>query len=154
MKTGDRPDRRRSRVRVSSILAAVVIAVFVAGCGGGDDADPAAVVEAYRVAYNEKDLFAVMDLFAEDAVMTGHPFAARAEGIAELTRIQREDIDFSAQSDAYQFVNVRVEGTTVTFDHVWHSADGRCVTGEGQKLVVEDGKIVRWDWGSGGIPCE
>jgi hypothetical protein len=109
-------------------------------------------MDSYVEAYNAHDLFAVMELWADNAVMTGHPFEARAEGIAELTRVTREDISQAAPTNAYEFINVTVEGDTVSFDSRFHNFRGECFSGV-HEVVVEDGKIVRWDWKVRGVRC-
>lgn len=58
-----------------------------------DDADPATAIESYLEAYNSADLDAIVGLFAEDAVISGHPLDPRAEGAAEITAAHATELD-------------------------------------------------------------
>jgi hypothetical protein len=51
----------------------------------GDDADPAGVIEDITAAYNAGDIDAVMALFSEESVVTGHLFEARSEGLTSMS---------------------------------------------------------------------
>lgn len=142
-----------------SMFALVALALVLGGCGGestggGDPIDPVSVVASFNEAFNDQDLIAAMEFFANDAVMTGHPFQARAEGIAELTRVMREDMANAASTNSTKFLNFSVNGGAVTFDHIYHDSRGECFSGSGYQIVVEEGRIVRYDWGTFGEPCD
>ena len=55
--------------------------LLLGACAGTDD--PAAVIEAYVEAYNAGDADAIATLFAEDAVITGHP-GGTFTGVSEI----------------------------------------------------------------------
>ena len=143
-----------------SILAAVVavIAVLIAACGDDDGhatgSDPAGVIEDYVTAYNDGDIDAVMALFTDGSVITGHPWVASQSGLDEIRRILEEDRAAAADADAYSISNVEVSDDTVTWDHVWTRSDGveRCV--DGHTAVVAGGKIVSWAWPETDFNCQ
>ena len=134
------------------LVALVLVLVALGGCGG-DDADPAGVLNDYRAAYNAGDIDAVMDLFTDESVVTGHPFQASSEGLSAIRSVQVSDIAAAATSDAYTISNVEVSGDTVTWDHVWTSSTGDQFCQEGQTAVIKDGKILTWDWPDGSFSC-
>lgn len=128
-----------------SLLALSLVALILAACGGSD-ADPAATIEAYVTAYNAGDIDAVMALFSEESVITGHPFRAEAAGLAAIRGLKAEEFDIKATDNAYTISNVEVASNTVTWDHVWINEDGEQYCYQGQRAVVEDGKILSWTW--------
>jgi uncharacterized protein (TIGR02246 family) len=135
------------------LLGGFVVAVLILAACGGDDVDPAAVIEDYTAAYNAGDIDAVMALFSEESVVTGHPFALESEGLTAIRAVQVEDIAAAATENAYTISNVRVIGNTVTWDHVWISAEGGRFCQQGHSAVVEDGKITSWTWPGGSFGC-
>jgi hypothetical protein len=66
-------------------LTAPVLAALIIGACWGDDADPAGVIEDITAAYNAGDIDAVMALFSEESVVTGHLFEARSEGLTSMS---------------------------------------------------------------------
>lgn len=135
------------------LLIGLVWAVLALGACGGDDADPAAVIEDYISAYNSGDIDAVMTLFSEESVVTGHPSEARSEGLDAIRSVQEGDIAAAATSNAYTISNVDVSGDTVTWDHVWTNSTGNQFCQQGHDAVIKDGKILTWDWPGGGFSC-
>jgi len=120
-------------------LTALISAALVFIACGSDGADPAATIEAYIDAYNGGDLDGVMALFAEDAVLTGHPFADLATGRSEIRVVHAREVD---GANSYTISNVEVSGNTVTWDHEWNTDN--CVTGH--SALIEDRKISSWTW--------
>ncbi|MEA3510616.1 MAG: BMP family ABC transporter substrate-binding protein, partial [Actinomycetota bacterium] len=111
--------------------------------------DPTDVIRAYVDAANARDADAVCSLFADDAVVLdlfGQP-GFNAEGnwaIAETVTPLDDDNAFRGlvitDIDA-------VDGTVI-----WSSESeylGEVSSTTGHRSVVEDGKIIRWEWGSG-----
>ena len=133
------------------LVAVISMAVILGACGGDDD--PAATLEGYIAAYNAGDIDEVMTFFSEDSVMTGHPFAPSASGLAQIRSVQTQDLGAAASANAYTISNVEVSGDTVTWDHVWVSDGGSEFCQYGQSAVVEDGVFLTWTWPSGGGDC-
>lgn len=142
-----------------SLAVLMSAALLLAACGDdsadaeSSDTGPAAVIEAYTEAYNSGDIDAVMVLFTEDSVVTGHPFSNKSEGLLEIRTVQIEDISSGASENAYTISNVEVSGDTVTWDHLWVSDDGSEFCQTGQTAVIEDGKIVSWTWPTASSDC-
>ncbi len=134
-------------------LIAVILMALVGGACGGDDADPASTIEAFVVEYNAGNIAAVMALFSEESVITGHPFDASSTGLAEILALHVNDMAAAASEEAYTISNVEVTGTTVTWDHVWVNNGGGESCKFGQSAVVEDGIILSWTWPGGGFAC-
>ena len=159
---GYTPIRVPSRPRTHSPTAvltsiAVSLALLLSACGDDSDSsidvDPTAVIEDYRLAYNSGDIQAVMSLFNEVSVITGHPFAASQRGLDEIRRIQSQDIASATTEDAYVFSNFEVDGERVTWDHVWTRGDGREFCVDGHVAVIQVGKIMSWTWPDTGFGC-
>ena len=131
----------------------LVMAALVLGACASADADPAEVIEEYRVAYNAGDVDAVMALFSEESVVTGHPFEAQLTGLAAIRAVQLEDLAAAATENALTISNVEVTDNTVKWDHVWIRQDGNRFCKQGHAAVVEDGKITSWAWPGGGFDC-
>lgn len=136
-------------------MAAVLAAgLLLAACGGHDVGDPAAAIEAYISEYNAGDLDGVMAMFSEDAVLTGHPFAARATGRAAIRSVHADEVGGPGK---YTISNLEASGSTVTWDHVWAGErDGGafafCV--EGHSATVDDGRITSWSWPDTDFECQ
>jgi hypothetical protein len=159
----DEPARVHRRWPILGLAAAAVIAVLALGIAllGRDDgpevragagATPEEVLASYVEAFNAHDLDAVMALFADDAIITGHPLdsAPPAEGTAEVRILESADM---GTGNTYEMTNVEAAGDTVTFGHRWHRADGACFAGT-DRMVVEQGKIAQWDFITASRPCE
>lgn len=52
-----------------------------------------------------------------------------------------------------KFTTLQVDGNTVTFRQELSFPDGSCLAGDGQRVTVENGKIVRYQWGATGASC-
>jgi hypothetical protein len=136
--------------RLLVVLAST--ALIFAACGS-DDADPAGVIEDMTAAYNAGDIDAVMALFSEESVVTGHPFEARSVGLSAIRAVQVEDRNSAATDNPYIISNVEATGDTVTWDHVWTRDDGGQSCKQGHTAVIQDGKILTWVWPGGGFAC-
>jgi hypothetical protein len=113
---------------------------------GAAAADPAQVIEDYRIAYNSGDIEGVMALFSDESVLRGHPFSVRSTGLVAIRRVQFRDLAIAAPADAYRIANVEVSGDTATWDHVFTNSEGTRWCGEGHSAVIADGKILNWDF--------
>jgi hypothetical protein len=137
------------RLRRALSLGALVVAglLVVSACADNDAAgsDPAAAVDRYIAAYNSGDVDAAVSVFVDDAVITGHPYADRTEGRAAIRALTRRDIGASDRSGgSYEVTKVEVTGNIVTWDHIWHGANGNVWAGFGNEAVVEGGEITIW----------
>lgn len=149
-------DQHMSRPRRGQIvLFSAAIFLVVSACGGGD-ADPGKVLQDYQDARNSGDVDALMSLYAEDAVVTGHPLDndGTAQGVEEIRRLEAGVPSNQRSEDATEFVDIQVSGSSVTFGHMFFNNISGCVAGGGHKVTVEDGKITHYAWGTSGAPCE
>lgn len=156
----DQPKRAHRSPMRSGVAVGVLVALLVlAGCGDDDssaaaDPDPAAVISAYETAFNAHDLDAVVAVFATDAVIIGHPRRANdVEGTDTIRTIHQELFDLAAAENAYEFVDIEVNGNTVTFDSTFTNDAGACFPSPGHNVEVIDGLIVRWEFGATNQPC-
>jgi hypothetical protein len=120
------------------------------------DSDPAGVIEDYQEARNSGDMDALMALYADDAVITGHPLDSNSLGdpglepfadVDQLRLIESDRASFQRPEDATEFFNIQVEGNRVSFDDRFFNEDGDCFGRSGGEVTVEDGKITLYDWG-------
>lgn len=115
---------------------------------GTADAEPgpADVVQSFVDAYNANDIDAVVALFAEDAVLRGHPSGPpEAEG-ETIRNVFAASLGESASEEPYQVSNVQVENNTVTWDFVFTDSNGVEYCTDGHSAVIEGGKVVSWDF--------
>ena len=112
----------------------------------GPITDPAATVEGMVAAYNTGNIDTLMAFFAEQSAIAAHPFNPLVEGREELRRVLTEDRTAAAEVDPYAISNVRVDGDTVTWDHVWVNAAGESWCAEGHSAVVDRSWITSWDF--------
>jgi hypothetical protein len=139
------------------LLIAMIVALTLTAMGCSSDSDdaaddPAAVVDQYVAAYNSGDIDAVMAVFTEDSVISGHPFTSEAAGLTAIRGVQGSDIAAGASTDAYSVSNVEVDGDTVTWDQVWVNDGGESFCRDGQSAVIKDGTMLTWTW-SGSSLC-
>jgi ketosteroid isomerase-like protein len=106
---------------------------------------PGATIASYVAAYNSGDIDAVMALFTEESTVMGHPMS-NASGLTAIRRVQVQDMDAAADTDAYSISTVEVTGDTVTWNQVWTRSDGRQFCQTGQSAEVEDDTFVSWTW--------
>lgn len=97
------------------MVAIACSAIVVAACSGAA-AGPTEVVEAYIDIYNAGDIDELTEVSAEDAVLSGHPFAPEAEGIDAILSIQRSDRASAAEEAPYEISNVQATDNTVDTD--------------------------------------
>ena len=166
MQTQDKPIIEKSpkegtgrRNIVLALGAAVIVAVvgvsaLLVADDGSDVVGPAGVIEDYTAAFNAGDIDAVMALFSEESVLSGHPFGIGFEstGLSAIRALQVEHMGTTTREDALTISNVEVTGNTVTWDDVLTSDDGAQFCIQGHSAVVEDGKILTWAW-PGGVDC-
>jgi hypothetical protein len=145
------------------LVVLFALGVILIGCSDDDDgaesddqANAAAVIEAYEAAYNSGDIDAIVAVFSEDAVITGHPSGqGPATGLTEIESLHVRDMNSAAEADAYSFTNIETDGDTVTWDHVWTNGAGEDGCGEANSAVVTEDKIVTWTWApTSSFPCE
>jgi hypothetical protein len=144
------------------LVVLFALGVILIGCSDDDDgaesddqANAAAVIEAYEAAYNSGDIDAIVAVFSEDAVITDHAmFRGELTGPAEIQSLHLDDMSRAAEGDAYSISNVEADGDTVTWDHVWTDNRGEEWCLEGQSAVVTEGKIVTWTWPTKPHRCE
>jgi len=74
--------------------------------------DPAAVLVAYEDARNAKDVDALMALYADDAVVTGHPrdFDKLAEGVDEIRALEQQVPSIMGANGFTEFQVIEVSG--------------------------------------------
>ena len=105
--------------------------------------DPASVLADYQDARNARDTDALVALYAEDALITGHPLDDDGEADVEEIRAMESAV---AQLDPVRavtrFLNIEVDGTAVTFDERFTNHSG-CFAATGNEMIVEGGKITR-----------
>ena len=183
--------KTRRNVLLAVVAAAVlVIAGLVWGpsllnsSGGDTDTavaggpeDPAAVLAEYQQARNDNPvrevdpadfwLDSLMSLYAEDAVVTGHPLDNSdppiATGLEEIARLEAQvgpsevDSPFTQRAaHATEYFDVAVSGNQAAFRTHFFNKYGECFGGSGlDQITVEDGTITRWEWAEGADePCD
>lgn len=168
-----------SRARVPSKWAGVRLGVaafaaiflagllFVFGSGGfdGDEPlDPASselseVLFEYESAFNDGDLEAIMRLYADDAVIVGHPKDpdGTTSGRQQIRIVEQRQLAAPGYDEPIRFVDIIVAPGSVEFGHevmLSPPYNPVCVSGAGHVMAIEDGKISRWEWGSFNQLCE
>lgn len=128
----------------------VLLALATAACASPSAED---VLDRYVAAYNAGDVDGMMDLVAPFALITGHPQeGGDVEGIQDLRRVETARL-VTHSSDVMTVHIVRSAGAGVDFDHTIVADDGSCEAGAGHRILVDTGRIVRWDWPVGLTPC-
>ncbi len=167
------PVRAKWRIRVfaagaAAVIIAVAVPIWLLNGGSEPEPDvaqpapevvtptPQAPIEAYIEAFNAKDLDAVMELFTEESVVTGHPDLGNRErgpavqGLTEIRSLLSNSMAVAADVDAYRITNLRVvPGNKVRWDHIWTNTDGEDYCANANNAVVEDGKILSWLYSQG-----
>ena len=166
--------RRRSVASALAAAAALVGLVFalVLVTRSGDDEpvqpvatptisdtegalSPADVLDLYENAVNARDIDAVMLLYADDAVVTGHPTGPDvATGQDEIRRAENASMMQMADREGQVFwlTQREIDGDVAVAGHVWYSPTG-CFSGTGDRVVIEDGLITEWARGTNSGPC-
>lgn len=180
--------RKRRGILLAVAAAAVVVAGLVWGPGlldslggegepvpAGTGEDPAAVLAAYQDARNvdttgevdpQEWLDSVMSFYAEDAVVTGHPFDTNdppiATGPEEIALLEAQVGPATSDYEpgqrwhsATEYVDVRVSGNQATFRTHFFNKYGECLGAGGtDQITVENGTITAYDWADGSNePC-
>ncbi len=153
------PNKKRRMVAVLVGAAVVVlVAVGVSSLLFGsenepDVAGPQATVEGYFAAFNSHDIGAVLEFFTEASRIDDHPkdkpvFRGNRPliGVTEIRRTLEREMNLAATVDAYAISNVEVSGNTVTWDQALTESDGGRTCAEGHSAIVEDGKILLWEY--------
>ena len=145
-----RPPIPRALLVGGLVLAGMLI---IAGCGDdddGDQADPAAVLTDYLEVFNAEDAEAVMVFYAEDAVIEGHPDHTDelATGKSEILVIETGMQVHQGSTGTMEYINMEVSGDTVTFDNIFHNAEGDCFSGTGSVATIENDLITLIVWGN------
>ena len=137
------------------LISTVISLVLILGACGGDDADPAAVVADYLEVWNTEDAKAVMVFYAEDAVIEGHPSDTDelATGKSEILVVESVIQGNRGSTGTMEHINMEVSGNTVTFDNIFHNAQGTCFSSAGSELTVENDLIVLIVWGDTDAAC-
>jgi len=115
-------------------------------------ATPAEVLAAYEDARNAKDVDALIALYADDAVVIGHPLDRNklAEGVDEIRALERQVPTIMGANGFTEYRAIEVSGNTVTFKQKFVNNSGDCFSdnddGSGNTVTVIDGKITRYVW--------
>lgn len=147
-----RPWLKGPRAAATALVAtaAVIVAVVVLTTSGSspdtlEGRGPASVLFAFQDAYNAGDLDAAADLFDSDALLTGYPFTAVANGADEIRlALQAGDREL-APGGKYEMTELVVSDQTITFRHS-RTDVANCATAPGHRMVVRDGRILEWEW--------
>jgi ketosteroid isomerase-like protein len=147
-----RPPIPRALLVGGLVLAGMLI---IASCGDdddGDQADPAAVLTDYLEVFNAEDAEAVMVFYAEDAVMEDLPpdraSDELATGKSEILVIETGMQVHQGSTGTMEYINMEVSGDTVTFDNIFHNAEGDCFSGTGSVATIENELITLIVWGN------
>ena len=139
----------------SRLVAVISFTLILGACGGddsdsADDSDPAAVLTEYLEVFNAQDAEAVMVFYAEDAVIEGHPEDSDglATGKLEIFPIEVRMQGHQGSTGVMEFINMEVSGDTVTFDNIFHNAQGECFSSTGTEMTVADDLITLIVWGN------
>lgn len=131
---------------VIAVIAGGLIAARAVRSDRASQAGPAAVIEQYVEAFNEGDIDAMMNQFADDAQLIGHPFAAEAFGATAIRDVQIGDLANAAPTDAIRVSDLEVVGDVVTWNQVYENRRGEFTCATGNRAVVVDDEIVRWEF--------
>jgi len=145
---------RRSIVAVVAVVIALVGTVWAISLRDAGEADPSAVIEEYELAYNDADIERIMNLFADDSVLLGHPYADDLVGHAAIRDVQIRDLANSGSTGEYRMFGVHVVGDTVTWDHVYVNDRSEQFCAGGNRAIVVDGRITRWEFARDVRRCE
>ena len=136
-------------VATIAVITAIVLATSDSDSDAAADRSPGAVLFAFQDAYNAGDVDGILDQFAPEAAITRYPnLITNATGTDQIEALFTSETDDGAQ---YQFSEVEVEGSTVTFRHRWTAE--ACTTAQGHRMVVENGLIQSWEWPTTNARC-
>lgn len=138
--------------RSTSVAMCLLLIGVVTACNS-TQSDPAATLEAYVAAYNAANIDDIVELFDEDAVIAAHP-GGTFTGTDQIRALHLEEADGTV---SYTISNIEVDGSVVTWDHVWSGVEDNgdsfenCVNGH--TATVENGQIVSWTWPPTDFQC-
>jgi hypothetical protein len=160
------------KTRRGIALAVAASAVVLAGLAWGPDLldslgrgtdtpvagsaeDPATVLAAYEDARNARDFDAMRALYADDAVITGHPLRPTVSDVDQIISIEAARwTSGSNDEERTRFVNIEVSGDTVAFTTLFFPQEGGCLSGSGDEITVQGGTITAYTWGTTDEPCD
>lgn len=135
---------------VVAVLVGFALLSFIDAEEPDAGTDGTATLLRYIAADNARDVDAVMTFFTEESVITGAPRAGIAIGTPDVLATLADIRTWQVESLAgrTEFLNVQVDGAVVRFDHIWTPVDTPATPwcGQGHTAVVEDGKILSWNW--------
>lgn len=147
-----------SPLRLAALGVAIVAFSLPACSSEPDTAGPAEVLAAYEQASDASDVDALMALYAEDAVVTGHPLDEGsppiATGAEEIRQLELQTLGLQRTEDANDFFDIEVSGDTAVFSNRFFTDDGSCYSGSDHEITVEDGRITSYAWGIHSQPCD
>jgi hypothetical protein len=117
---------------------------------------PAETIEGYAAAYSAGDIDPVMAFFVEESVVTGHPSGSTLSKIVGLAAI-RDIHSEVGEGVTYTILITDVAGNTVTWNHIWsgfENGEPFRTCQNGHTAVINDGKIMTWQWPASPIGCE
>jgi ketosteroid isomerase-like protein len=133
------------------LLTAIVMALVLTavGCSSSSEEDPESVLRAFETARNSGDVDAVMEFYAQDAVVMDRP--SDEDGIAngrdEIRSMEAQVPGIQGSTGGIEFLDMTVSGNTATFNHKFLDADGGCFGGTGDQVTIEDDEITLYEWG-------
>lgn len=133
-------------------IGLVFVCLALAACGS---AAPDEVLDSYLDAFARADLDAMLAVFTPFTVVTGHPLdSADISGLDAIRSLEQRALAWARSDTPMRVVEIRVSGDTATFDQIIYGQDGSCISSVGSRIVVDTGKIMRWDWGTNSIACD
>lgn len=110
---------------------------------------PAYVLGKYLDARNAGDVEAVLGFYADDAVVVSHPFDVDglASGVDEIRLLEQQVPVIQGSVGGIQFREMRLSGTTVTFDYTFLNTEGTCFERSDNIVTFENGEITLHEWG-------
>lgn len=138
----------RRNTALSLLVAAMLVTTACTAETTDSTQSATDVINDYVAAYNAGDIDLVMGFFSEDSVVMGHPAAQEAMGLTAIRDIHEE----VGSGDTYTITIQDETGNTITWDHIWHTAEGEnCV--DGHTAVIANDKFVSWDWPITNFQC-
>jgi hypothetical protein len=87
--------------------------------------------------------------YADDAVTEDYPTDTDelATGKSEILVIETRLNRFQGSTGTMEYINMEVSGDTVTFDNIFHNAEGACFSSTGSVATMKDDLITLIVWG-------
>ena len=86
-----------------------------------------------------------MAFYVDDAVYVNHPLGRDggiATGVVEIRRHEARIPFIQGSTGGIEYTEMVVSANTVTFNHIFHNAEGLCFGAVGNEVTVEGGKIT------------